>query len=114
VEEHLEVWNLLDWHTQQQHPKAKKFILEHLQRELIKRKLVLHSCLKFLPNIEGRFQATGTPMAKILRLHLSARCALKEITILQLKKLKKIFHCKDLGILKTSFKIVSKEQSTRR
>jgi hypothetical protein len=30
----------------------------------------------------GRFQATGTPMAKILRLHLSAQCALREITIL--------------------------------
>jgi hypothetical protein len=30
----------------------------------------------------GRFQAMGTPMAKILRLHLSAQCALKEITIL--------------------------------
>jgi hypothetical protein len=47
-------------------------------------------------------------MAKILRLHLTAQCALREITILQLKKLKKIFHCEDLGIWKLSFKIVSK------
>jgi hypothetical protein len=47
-------------------------------------------------------------MAKDLRLHFSAQCALKEIIILQLKKLKKIFHCKDLGILKPSFKIVPK------
>jgi hypothetical protein len=54
----------------------------------------------------GCFQATGTPMAKILR--LSAQCALRETTILQLKKLKKIVHCKDLGIKKPSFKIVSK------
>jgi hypothetical protein len=49
----------------------------------------------------GRFQATGTPMAKILRLHLSAQCALKEITILHnfaIEKVEKIFHCKDLGI----------------
>jgi hypothetical protein len=44
---------------------------------------------------KGHFQATGTPMVKILRLHLSAQCALTEITILQLKKLKKKFHCKD-------------------
>jgi hypothetical protein len=29
-----------------------------------------------------RFQATGTPMAKILRLHLNAQCVLREITIL--------------------------------
>jgi hypothetical protein len=27
----------------------------------------------------GRFQATGAPMAKILRLHLSTQCALREI-----------------------------------
>ena len=43
----------------------------------------------------------GTPVAKILRLHLSVQCALREITILYnfaIKKLKKIFHDKDLGI----------------
>jgi hypothetical protein len=49
----------------------------------------------------GRFQAMGIPMAKILRLHLSAQCALIE-------KVENIFHCKDLGIKKPSFKIVLK------
>jgi hypothetical protein len=59
----------------------------------------------------GRFQAMGIPMAKILRLHLSAQCALREITILHnfaIEKVENIFHCKDLGIKKPSFKIVLK------
>jgi hypothetical protein len=40
-------------------------------------------------------------MAKILRLHLSTQCALREITILHnfaIEKFEKIFHCNDLGI----------------
>jgi hypothetical protein len=46
----------------------------------------------------GCFQATGTPMAKILRLHLSVQCALREITIFAIEKVEKIFHCKEIGI----------------
>jgi hypothetical protein len=45
--------------------------------------------LKFEHYDIGRFQATGTPMAKILRLHLSAQCALREITILHNWKIEK-------------------------
>jgi hypothetical protein len=47
---------------------------------------------------DGCFQATGTPMAKIQRLHLSVQCALREITIFAIEKVEKIFHCKEIGI----------------
>jgi hypothetical protein len=33
--------------------------------------------------VTRRFHATGIPMAKDLRLHFSAQCVLREITILQ-------------------------------
>jgi hypothetical protein len=63
----------------------------------------------------GRFQATGTPMAKILRLHLSAQCAPREITILHnfaIEKFEKNISLQKFRDLKTlfqnCFKIVSK------
>jgi hypothetical protein len=59
----------------------------------------------------GRFQAMGTPMAKILRLHLSAQCALREITILHnfaIEKFEKNISLQRCRDLKPSFKIVSK------
>jgi hypothetical protein len=63
----------------------------------------------------GRFQATGTPMAKILRLHLSAQYALREITILHnfaIEKFEKNISLQRFRDLKTlfqnCFKIVSK------
>jgi hypothetical protein len=63
----------------------------------------------------GCFQATGTPMAKILRLHLSAQCALREISILHnfaIEKVEKNISLQIFRDLKTlfqnCFKIVSK------
>jgi hypothetical protein len=60
----------------------------------------------------------GTAMAKILRLHLSAQCALKEITILHnfaIEKVEKNISLQRFRDLKTlfqnCFKIVSKKQS---
>jgi hypothetical protein len=62
-----------------------------------------------------RFQVTGTPMAKILRLHLSAQCALREITILYnfvIEKVEKHISLQRFRDLKTlfqnCFKVVSK------
>jgi hypothetical protein len=61
------------------------------------------------------FQATSTPMAKILRLHLSIQCALREITILHnfaIDKVEKKISLQRFRDLKTlfqnCFKIVSK------
>jgi len=54
----------------------------------------------------GHFQATGTPMAKILRLHLSAQCALRKITILHnfaTEKIKKYILLQRFRDLKTLF-----------
>jgi hypothetical protein len=54
----------------------------------------------------GRFQATGTPMVKILRLHLSAQCALREITILHnfaIEKVEKNISLQRFRDLKTLF-----------
>jgi hypothetical protein len=68
----------------------------------------------------GHFQATGTPMAKVLRLHLSAQCALREIIILHnfaIEKVEKNISLQRFRDLKTlfqnCFKIISKEQSIR-
>jgi hypothetical protein len=64
----------------------------------------------------GCFQAMGTPMAKILRLHLNAQCALREITILynfaieKVEKKNSLQRFRDLKTLfQNCFKIVSKE-----
>jgi hypothetical protein len=54
----------------------------------------------------GHFQATGTPMAKILRLHLSAQRALREITILHnfaIEKVEKNISLQRFRDLKTLF-----------
>jgi hypothetical protein len=68
----------------------------------------------------GRFHATGTPIAKDLRLHFSAQCALRKITILHnfaTGKVEKNISLQRFRNLKTlfqnCFKIVSKEQSIR-
>jgi hypothetical protein len=68
----------------------------------------------------GCFHATGTPMAKDLRLHFSTQCALREITILHnfaIEKVEKNILLQRFRDLKTlfqnCFKIVSKEQSSR-
>jgi hypothetical protein len=65
--------------------------------------------------VMGCFQATGTPMAKILRLHLSAQCAFREITILHnfaIEKVEKNISLQRSRDLKTlfqnCFKMVSK------
>jgi hypothetical protein len=56
--------------------------------------------------IHGRFHAIGTPMAKDLRLHFSAQCALREITILHnfaIKKVEKNISLQRFRDLKTLF-----------
>jgi hypothetical protein len=64
----------------------------------------------------GHFQATGIPMAKILRLNLSVQCALRENTSLHnfaIEKVEKNISLQRFRDLKTlfqnCFKIVSKE-----
>jgi hypothetical protein len=71
--------------------------------------------------VTGRFYATGTPMAKDLRLHFSVQCALREITILHnfaIEKVEKnisLQRFRDLkALFQNYFKIVSKAHSTRR
>jgi hypothetical protein len=57
-------------------------------------------------DLHGRFQAMGTPMAKILILHLSAQCAFREITILHnfaIEKVEKNISLQRFRDLKTLF-----------
>jgi hypothetical protein len=59
-----------------------------------------------MDKVKGHFQATGTPMAKILRLDLSAQCVLREITILHnfaIEKVEKNISLQRFRDLKTLF-----------